>query len=266
MENVRDFIFEKLHNDAIRNHADEVILSIVDRIMEILPADYNFELSSNSIESLVFLMNAVNNVGFNATREDILFVNNCFYVSIFKCAHDKFFSSFLPSGIVNENNGDVLSIKKGNTFYFNYNYLEYFIDIVIDLKMSFAEVLENKEKTCHSVAGNLKSDTTDSFKTYIILDESSLYYKIGKSKNPRKRLKTLSTGNPNMKLITIINENIETSLHRKYKSNLISGEWFSLQNQDIIDICTQNKLEYIDEVIKWMLPPQFNYDLPEFID
>lgn len=253
MENVRDFIFEKLHNDTMRNHNDEVILSVVDRIMDIIPAEYNFELSSNSIESLVLLLNAINRINFNANREDVLFINNCFYVSVFKGGYDLFFSSFLPSGIVNENNGDVLLIKKGNTFYFNYNYLEYFIDIVIDLKMSFAEVFENKEKAYHSSVSNLKSDSIDSTKTYIILDESSLYYKIGKSKNPIKRLKTLSIGNPNMKLIAIINENIETSLHKKYKGNLISGEWFSLQNQDLIDICTQNELEYIDETVKWML-------------
>ena len=45
--------------------------------------------------------------------------------------------------------------------------------------------------------------------TYIIKDSSSGLFKIGKSRNPIERLKTLSIGNPHLSIIGVCNKNVE---------------------------------------------------------
>jgi len=41
--------------------------------------------------------------------------------------------------------------------------------------------------------------------TYIVFDKNTKLYKIGKSKDVKKRLQTLSTSNLNLKLILVLN-------------------------------------------------------------
>ena len=77
--------------------------------------------------------------------------------------------------------------------------------------------------------------TIDS-KTYLLIDHNTGYYKIGRSKNPEKREKTLQSEKPNIELICICKVNIEKELHKKYMLNRIRGEWFFLSNQQIAEI------------------------------
>ena len=85
------------------------------------------------------------------------------------------------------------------------------------------------------------------------------YHKIGISKNsPEKRLKQLSTGNPNE--IRVLNtyesvnyKKIEKWLHSRYKTNktLANNEWFNLTNEEVflfIDRCKK-----ADETINLLL-------------
>ena len=51
--------------------------------------------------------------------------------------------------------------------------------------------------------------------TYLFKDNS--HYKIGKSINVAERFKTLNSANPTLEVVTCINKNIESKLHRKYK-------------------------------------------------
>lgn len=58
---------------------------------------------------------------------------------------------------------------------------------------------------------------------------SGKYVKIGYSKNPKKRLDELQTGNPEkLKLIAVMQGNLQTekSLHDLYSNKRIRGEWF----------------------------------------
>jgi hypothetical protein len=98
---------------------------------------------------------------------------------------------------------------------------------------------------------------------YIYLIESySEYestYKIGftKHKDPIIRLKQLKTGNHSELSVVYLfptkhKRKIESSLHRQYSGKRISGEWFRLEDDDIINFekrckVLEQSFDYIEE-------------------
>ena len=75
---------------------------------------------------------------------------------------------------------------------------------------------------------------------YLIQSLEDGYYKIGKSKNPNKRINQLQTGNSSeLKLITIyrsdLSNKIERTLHRKYSHLKKEGEWFDLSIKEEVE-------------------------------
>lgn len=72
--------------------------------------------------------------------------------------------------------------------------------------------------------------------TYLMLDEHTGYYKIGKSNNPEFREKTLLSQRPTIKLIESCKRDIENLLHEKYCDKRVRGEWFALDGKDVEDI------------------------------
>ena len=68
-------------------------------------------------------------------------------------------------------------------------------------------------------------------KTYLIYD--GRYYKIGISTRPEKRLSSIKSLNPSAQIIHLINSNVETELHNRYRYKRIHGEWFDLNNRDV---------------------------------
>lgn len=86
------------------------------------------------------------------------------------------------------------------------------------------------------------SPTTQSRKqTYLILDEKNGCVKIGISRHPKVRERTLQSEKPFMLLYKVCDENIEAQLHEEYSEKRIRGEWFKLSEQEIVDICTRYK-------------------------
>lgn len=71
------------------------------------------------------------------------------------------------------------------------------------------------------------------YKTYIMKDESTGFYKIGRSVNPKYREKTLQSEKPTIRMIYFGKIDIEKSLHKRFKDKRIRGEWFDLQETDI---------------------------------
>jgi hypothetical protein len=69
-------------------------------------------------------------------------------------------------------------------------------------------------------------------------DSHNNLYKIGKSKNPEIREKTLQSEKPSISIIKVFNKNIENELHLKYEKQRIRGEWFNLSNIQVKYICT----------------------------
>ena len=79
---------------------------------------------------------------------------------------------------------------------------------------------------------------------YVIKVQNTIKYKIGITKNLKRRLKEFSTGNPeNIKIVyfieTIHYQSLEKHLHEIFKEYRTSGEWFSLDD-DTMEIVEAN--------------------------
>jgi len=75
-----------------------------------------------------------------------------------------------------------------------------------------------------------------STKTYILKDDYSGLYKIGRSRNISSRLTILMCGNPSLTLLMFCHEDIENRLHHKYATKHVDKEWFSLTTEDLQEI------------------------------
>ncbi|MFL5765470.1 MAG: GIY-YIG nuclease family protein [Bacteroidia bacterium] len=73
---------------------------------------------------------------------------------------------------------------------------------------------------------------------YIMLNCRSNLFKIGKSKNPSYREKTLQSEEPEVKIVAVwmAPDDEEKKLHNDYKSKRQRGEWFKLSTKDLFDI------------------------------
>ncbi|MFC4163387.1 GIY-YIG nuclease family protein [Epilithonimonas zeae] len=73
---------------------------------------------------------------------------------------------------------------------------------------------------------------------YLMINTETSLIKIGYSKNPLYREKTLQSQEPQIYLIACWNANrkIETELHRKFKNNRVRGEYFQLNFNDLKDL------------------------------
>ena len=87
-------------------------------------------------------------------------------------------------------------------------------------------------------------------KTYLMYDDITQKFKIGKSYDPYKREKTLCSDRCSIYLVAYCNYDIESVLHSMYSEYRVRGEWFNLSTKQvryIIDyfgmkITNQNKL------------------------
>lgn len=84
-----------------------------------------------------------------------------------------------------------------------------------------------------------------SIKTYVMIDTTNNLYKIGKSVNPIVRERTLQSEKPTIELYLVCNSDIENILHFKYKNKRVRGEWFSLTQDDLIDLVLEHEFEKI---------------------
>ncbi len=80
------------------------------------------------------------------------------------------------------------------------------------------------------------------FKTYIC--KANDIYKIGKARDPKKRLKQLQTGNPDIELVKEFDGDIEQELHKAFEEVHYKNEWFKLTEEDI------NSIIVIDDIIE----------------
>ena len=90
---------------------------------------------------------------------------------------------------------------------------------------------------------NYKNEESGSCYVYLMHDLSNGYYKIGISNKPEYRERTLQSEKPTIELLCAkVFPNralacaLESALHRVYKDKRIRGEWFVLEESDIIDL------------------------------
>jgi hypothetical protein len=75
-------------------------------------------------------------------------------------------------------------------------------------------------------------------KVYLLLNPTANHVKIGRSKRPGYREKTLQSQEPQIFLIAswIAPSSVETFLHKKFKEKRLRGEWFKLNFNDLAEI------------------------------
>jgi hypothetical protein len=104
------------------------------------------------------------------------------------------------------------------------------------------------------------------YKVYLI--ECDNKYKIGYTrKSIDQRIKQMKTGNSgNLNLISFFESKwgtkIESHLHRKFKSKKVSGEWFELDENDVLTFELQcqewhNVMEDITNNSTWVLNKKY---------
>lgn len=81
-------------------------------------------------------------------------------------------------------------------------------------------------------------DKTDRNKIYIQFNKRNNFCKIGLSKSPKNREKTLQSQEPEIEMIAcwIAPKIIEKELHRLFESKKVRGEWFNLTAHDLVEI------------------------------
>lgn len=70
---------------------------------------------------------------------------------------------------------------------------------------------------------------------YLMIDHNTGYHKIGRSKNPKFRERTLQSEKPTIEMIHTFKDNLskEKELHKRYANKRIRGEWFNLSKVDV---------------------------------
>lgn len=71
------------------------------------------------------------------------------------------------------------------------------------------------------------------FFTYLIYDKGNNLYKIGRTKNPKQRLKTIHTSNPNAEYVFWFKKDYEKELHKQYVNSKERLEWFNLEEHHL---------------------------------
>jgi len=72
-------------------------------------------------------------------------------------------------------------------------------------------------------------------KIYVMIDKNTGFYKIGRSKNPLVREKTLQSEKPTIEMLHTYDGKIkyEKDLHTMFADKRVRGEWFDLSGTDI---------------------------------
>lgn len=103
------------------------------------------------------------------------------------------------------------------------------------LKQYEIKAAEERQKIINNETGR-KVDMV-----YIMLNKATGLYKIGMSNNPKYRERTLQSQEPEIVLLNkwVGGRKVETFLHNYFNNKRVRGEWFRLEQDDILKI---NKL------------------------
>ena len=75
-------------------------------------------------------------------------------------------------------------------------------------------------------------------KVYVMIDKNTGYYKIGRSKNPQYRERTLQSEKPTIEMLFNHEARVkdEKDLHKMFQDKRVRGEWFDLNGSDLYKI------------------------------
>lgn len=80
--------------------------------------------------------------------------------------------------------------------------------------------------------------TKDQKYVYLLYNVKNGFFKIGYSKNPMKREKTLQAEEPDIAILKLWEKDMafEKYLHKKYIKQRVSGEWFKFTFQELWEL------------------------------
>jgi len=116
------------------------------------------------------------------------------------------------------------------------------IFLIVAIGMYFLFKQDSKSNEANDELENLRdvSNSLDVNFVYLMYDPSLEMYKIGFSKKPEHRERTLQGQRPTIELIskkeypsTAKARQIEKLLHKKYHQKRTRGEWFKLEDRDV---------------------------------
>jgi hypothetical protein len=104
-----------------------------------------------------------------------------------------------------------------------------------------------KDKSAYNLLSTDYPYSSNSSKcTYVFYNPCNNLYKIGKSRDVFYRLNQLKKEvNPLLELIGWIDRDIEYKLHKEYIFKRRFGEWFNINNDDILDIKNNHNLNIV---------------------
>lgn len=91
------------------------------------------------------------------------------------------------------------------------------------------------DEILNSISKNYRSISNNKYKTYIAIDRISGLYKIGRATNTKRRLSVLKTSNINIEMLYIIDDDIESRIHKLLSGFKKDREWFDI-DEGIINI------------------------------
>ena len=152
-----------------------------------------------------------------------------------------------PVGIDTNDDSGMLFNCVGYSPYLTLDQLE-FIKHKLDRTIEFAKTNDvdklnqdclNKalNRTAKKTCGNSRINYRKT-NIYLMIDHNMGYHKIGRSKDPLKRERTLQSEKPTIELVHTWKGfyNDETSLHERFEEKRIRGEWFNLSPSDISEL------------------------------
>ena len=146
----------------------------------------------------------------NIIRNEIKIIELNKQIDLFNNQRNEIINSIIPI----ENKIDKIEVKVSD------------LKIEIDTFFIILKNLQNPKKQ-------------ENIKTYLMKNNHTKLYKIGRSINPRYREKTLQSQEPNIKMVKVWDKNIEKILHKLYSEYRVRGEWFNLTPIQVKYICTQ---------------------------
>lgn len=110
-------------------------------------------------------------------------------------------------------------------------------------KNSLKHLVFTPPKYYTSVNNSQTMTTSETCYTYLMQDKATGYYKIGMSKSPEYRERTLQCEKPTIVLLASRKyysreeaRKHERDLHNKYRHARVRGEWFNLSKNEVIDV------------------------------
>lgn len=110
-----------------------------------------------------------------------------------------------------------------------------YLTIFDEINNTTEETLENEKDE--------GQQTTSSCYVYLMIDTTNNFHKIGISNNPKYREHTLQSDKPTIELICArefptreLAKDTESMLHKHYAEKRVRGEWFNLDDSDLVNI------------------------------